>query len=113
MASKENPMWCLVPEHTGTHRDQDTGELGQAVRCSASFQDTQPHAVGAGSLRTSAGPWWHACNPSYLGGREREDRGSRPAQANGSQDPISKITRAQWTGGVAQAVDTCCASAKS
>jgi hypothetical protein len=30
--------------------------------------------------------------------------GSKPAWANSSQDPISKITRAKWTGGVAQAV---------
>jgi hypothetical protein len=29
----------------------------------------------------------------------------RPAQANSSQDPISKITRAKWSGDVAQVVD--------
>jgi hypothetical protein len=29
----------------------------------------------------------------------------RPAWANSSQDPISKITRAKWTGGVTQAVE--------
>jgi hypothetical protein len=46
----------------------------------------------------------HACNPSYLGGWHWENCGSRPAQANSSWDPISKITRAKWTGGVAQAV---------
>jgi hypothetical protein len=28
-----------------------------------------------------------------------------PAGANSSQDPISKITRAKWTAGVAQAVE--------
>jgi hypothetical protein len=33
----------------------------------------------------------HACNPSYSGGRDQEDLSLRPAQANGSQDPISKI----------------------
>jgi hypothetical protein len=27
----------------------------------------------------------HACNPSYLGSRDREDRGSKPAQANSSE----------------------------
>jgi hypothetical protein len=31
-----------------------------------------------------------ACNPSYSGGREQEDHGSKPAQANNSQDYISK-----------------------
>jgi hypothetical protein len=30
----------------------------------------------------------------------------RPAQANSLQDPISKITKAKWTGGVAQAVES-------
>jgi hypothetical protein len=26
----------------------------------------------------------HACNPSYSGGRDKDDHGSRPAQANSS-----------------------------
>jgi hypothetical protein len=34
-----------------------------------------------------------------------ENQSLRPAQANSSQDPISKITREKWTGGVAQAVE--------
>jgi hypothetical protein len=33
-----------------------------------------------------------ACNPYYSGGRDQEDRGSKPAQANSSRDPISKKT---------------------
>jgi hypothetical protein len=32
----------------------------------------------------------HACNPSYTGGTGQEERGSKPAQANSSRDPISK-----------------------
>jgi hypothetical protein len=32
----------------------------------------------------------HAYNPSYSRGRDQEDRGSKPAWANSSQDPISK-----------------------
>jgi hypothetical protein len=32
----------------------------------------------------------HACNSSYSGGVYQEDHNSRPAQANSSQDPISK-----------------------
>jgi hypothetical protein len=32
----------------------------------------------------------HACNPSYSGGRDQEDRSSKPARANSSWDPISK-----------------------
>jgi hypothetical protein len=33
----------------------------------------------------------HICNPSYSGGRDQEDLGSKLAQANSSQDPISII----------------------
>jgi hypothetical protein len=45
----------------------------------------------------------HACNPSYSGGRDQEDHGSKPAWANSSQDPVSKkpITKKR-AGGVAQ-----------
>jgi hypothetical protein len=32
----------------------------------------------------------HACNPSYSGDRDQEYRGSKPVQANSSQDPILK-----------------------
>jgi hypothetical protein len=42
----------------------------------------------------------YACNPSYLGRLDWEDCSSRPTWANSSQDPISKITRAKWTGGM-------------
>jgi hypothetical protein len=35
-------------------------------------------------------PLAHACNPSYSGGRDQEDRGSKPAWTNSLQDPISK-----------------------
>jgi hypothetical protein len=30
-------------------------------------------------------------NPSYSGGRDQEDHGLKPALANSSRDPISKI----------------------
>jgi hypothetical protein len=32
----------------------------------------------------------HTCNPSYSGGRDQEDHGSKPTWANSSQDPVSK-----------------------
>jgi hypothetical protein len=32
----------------------------------------------------------HACDPSYSGSRDQEDRVSKPAWANSSKDPISK-----------------------
>jgi hypothetical protein len=32
----------------------------------------------------------HACNPSYTGGRDQEDLGSKPAWANSLRDPIWK-----------------------
>jgi hypothetical protein len=34
----------------------------------------------------------YTCNPSYSGGRDQEDRDSKPAQANSPRDPISKKT---------------------
>jgi hypothetical protein len=46
----------------------------------------------------------HAYNPSYSGGRNQEDQGSKPARANSSQDPISKKTLTTKDGGVAQGV---------
>jgi hypothetical protein len=39
----------------------------------------------------------HTCNPSYLGDWDGEGCGLRPAQANSSWDPISKISRVKWT----------------
>jgi hypothetical protein len=48
----------------------------------------------------------HAYNPSYSGGRDREDYGSKPARANSSWDPIAKkkiVTKK--ADGVAQDVD--------
>jgi hypothetical protein len=42
---------------------------------------------GGGSL---IGTVTHTCNPGYSGGRDQEDRGSKPAWANSSRDPISK-----------------------
>jgi hypothetical protein len=40
--------------------------------------------------KTESLPVAHACNPSYSGGRDQEDSGSKPTQANSLQDPISK-----------------------
>jgi hypothetical protein len=46
-------------------------------------------------------PVAHTCNPSNSGGRDQEDHGLKPAQANHSRDPISKnlITKKGWWGG--------------
>jgi hypothetical protein len=33
----------------------------------------------------------HACNPSYPGGRDQKDHGSKPAWGNSLRDLISKI----------------------
>jgi hypothetical protein len=32
----------------------------------------------------------HTCNPTYSGGRDQEDHGSKPAWANSLRDPILK-----------------------
>jgi hypothetical protein len=56
-------------------------------------------------VKLSQVPVAHACNPSYSGGRDQEDCSSKPAQANSSQDPISKIPNTKkWAGGVAHGV---------
>jgi hypothetical protein len=44
----------------------------------------------------------HVYNPSYSGGRDQEDHGSKPAQANSSHDPILKNPSQKRAGGVAQ-----------
>jgi hypothetical protein len=46
-------------------------------------------------------PVAHTCNPSYTGGRDQEDHGLKPAQANSLKDPIlknpiSKIGLLEW-----------------
>jgi hypothetical protein len=46
-----------------------------------------------------------ACNPSYLGSWDWENLGSRSAWAISSQDPVSKLTAAKWTGDEDQAVE--------
>jgi hypothetical protein len=47
--------------------------------------------------------WWLI--PSYSEGRDQEDHGSKPAQANSLPDPISKKNPSQKrAGGVAQGV---------
>jgi hypothetical protein len=47
-------------------------------------------------------PVAHACNPSYLGDRDKEDGGLKPVQASYSWDPISKNPSQKGAGGVAQ-----------
>jgi hypothetical protein len=45
----------------------------------------------------------HTCNPSYSGGRDQEDHGSKPAQTNSSTRPyfkkkkkITKVGLVEW-----------------
>jgi hypothetical protein len=51
--------------------------------------------------KNSKVPVAHACNPSYSGGRDQEDWGSKPARANRLWDPISKKPSQKWAGGLA------------
>jgi hypothetical protein len=44
----------------------------------------------------------HASNPSYSGGRDQEDCGSKPVRANSSRDPILKIPITKRAGGETQ-----------
>jgi hypothetical protein len=57
--------------------------------------------------RWSWAPMVHVFNPSYSGGRDQKNHGSKSAQGNSSWDPTSKkpITKKSfWRGGVAQGV---------
>jgi hypothetical protein len=49
----------------------------------------------------SLAPVAHTCNPSYPGGKDHEDHGSKPARANSSRHPILKIpnTKKGWWSG--------------
>jgi hypothetical protein len=58
----------------------------------------------------------HTCNPTYSGGRNQEDRSSKPAWANISRDPVLKMSNTYThthththtktrAGGVAQAIE--------
>jgi hypothetical protein len=43
----------------------------------------------------------HTCNPSYSGGRDQEDHGSKTTRVNSSRDPvlknlITKIGLVEW-----------------
>jgi hypothetical protein len=44
----------------------------------------------------------HVCNRRYSGGRDQEDRGSKPAPANSSRDPILKSPLLKSADGVAE-----------
>jgi hypothetical protein len=46
----------------------------------------------------------YAYNPSHSGGRDQEDHGTKPPQANNSQDPIWKILITTRARGMAQGV---------
>jgi hypothetical protein len=46
----------------------------------------------------------HVYNPSYSGGSDQEDHGSKPALANNWRDLIFKIPNTKRAGGVAQGV---------
>jgi hypothetical protein len=45
---------------------------------------------GRKNMMIELGTVAHDCNPSYSGGRDQEDRGSKPSEANCSGDHISK-----------------------
>jgi hypothetical protein len=52
------------------------------------------HTVIINTVRDNSNICWvsvaHAYNPSYSGGRDQKDYSSKSAQANSSQDPITK-----------------------
>jgi hypothetical protein len=65
-----------------------------------SFYCLRAHASRRIRGRTQPGAVVHICNPSYLGGRDQEDHGLKPAQANSSKtlSQKKKITKKGWGG---------------
>jgi hypothetical protein len=56
-------------------------------------------------LRLSRALVAHTCNPSYSGGRNQEDQGSKPAGANSVRDPfLKKNTLQKRASGVSQMI---------
>jgi hypothetical protein len=49
----------------------------------------------------------HTCHPSYSGGKDQEDCGSRPAQANKFVGPFLKKKIQHKTGQVSEKVEEC------
>jgi hypothetical protein len=47
----------------------------------------------------------HAYNPRYSGGKDQEDHGSKPTQANSLKDLILKIPNKKRADGVAQVIE--------
>jgi hypothetical protein len=79
-AKKKNTMKTTKLWRRKLLKTQENGKTSQVHRC-AELILWKYHWV----------PVAHACNPSYLGGWDQEDHGSRPSRANSSWDPISKI----------------------
>jgi hypothetical protein len=50
------------------------------------------------TLSDSQVPVVHTYNPSYLGGRDQEDRSSKPAWANSLREMLSQIHPSQRKG---------------
>jgi hypothetical protein len=70
----------------------------------AYWKDTVCWECQIKGVEIDAGSWAlvaHICNPSYSGGRDQEDHGSKPAWAHSPQDPILKepITKKGWWSG--------------
>jgi hypothetical protein len=69
-------VWWDLPAITALRRQKQkdlksTASLGHKAKMKIKIKARCSRALVA-----------HACNPSYSGGREQEDRGSKPAQAN-------------------------------
>jgi hypothetical protein len=55
----------------------------------------------------------HACNPSYSGGRDQEDHGSKPARGNSSETLSQKARHKKWLVEWLKGLSACPASTRS
>jgi hypothetical protein len=69
-------------DHVKQNKSDSEGQILHVFSHIWTLSLKETHAGAGGS---------HTCNPIYPGGRDQEDRGLRPAQANSSGDTILKI----------------------
>jgi hypothetical protein len=75
------------PQNNQSKMDWRCGSSAPALQAWSPEFKPQSHQKKKSSQVLVACP----CNPSYMGDRDQEDRGSKPAQVNSLQDPILKI----------------------
>jgi hypothetical protein len=103
-------MWpwtkCRQVDNTSIHQWNKIGSPAKPNVYGQVIFGKSPKTTQRGikNFFNSWAPVAHACNPSYSGGRDQEEHSLKPAWANSSQNPISKIPNTKRASGVAQGI---------